>query len=301
MLKNLFSLCLMITLVAALGGSGDAWAKGGFGGGKSFGSMPKYNQSSNRQSAPASAPNRNSSAAQQANAPQKSGFLGGMGGMLGGSLLGSALGALFFGGAFDGLGFMDILIFGLIAFVLYKLFARRKPQPQGAGGVAVDPMGRYAEVDNSVQQRGMDTDRLFGGSGGRQSVLSQSVDAVVPAGFDSEAFVRQAEELYRNMQQAWRDRDMGEMRQFCSDAVFAEVQDMLRGGIDHSAEVELISSKLIEVNEIGRNYEVAMIFVARVTEADGDVSESEEVWHLLKAVDGRDPRILVDGIQQIEE
>jgi len=51
-------------------------------------------------------------------------------GMLGGLALGGLLGSLFFCGAFENINFMDILVFGGIAFLLYKLFAARKGAAQ---------------------------------------------------------------------------------------------------------------------------------------------------------------------------
>ena len=53
-----------------------------------------------------------------------------MGGLLGGLL--SGLLAAFFGGAFEGIRFMDILIMGLIAFVIFKLMRGMLGSKQGS-------------------------------------------------------------------------------------------------------------------------------------------------------------------------
>jgi predicted lipid-binding transport protein (Tim44 family) len=72
--------------------------------------------------------------ASQQNQAAKQGLAqrGGLMGMLGGLAIGGLLGALLFGGAFENLNLMDFLIFGGIAFMLYKLLSARSratPQP----------------------------------------------------------------------------------------------------------------------------------------------------------------------------
>ncbi|MGR5470930.1 Tim44 domain-containing protein, partial [Vibrio astriarenae] len=54
-----------------------------------------------------------------------------MGGLLGGLLAGGLL-AAFFGGSFEGIQFMDILIIGLIAFVIFKLMRGLLGAKQGS-------------------------------------------------------------------------------------------------------------------------------------------------------------------------
>ena len=104
-------MALCISLTFAL----DAHAKR-FGGGKSFGSAPSHQS---RQAAPAQS---------QAAAPAQAGkpaaaasgasrWLGPLAGLAAGGLLASML----MGDGFEGIQFMDILIFGLIAFLLFRL------------------------------------------------------------------------------------------------------------------------------------------------------------------------------------
>lgn len=63
--------------------------------------------------------------------PASSAKKGLMGGLLGGLLAGGLL-AAFFGGAFEGIQFMDILIMGLIAFVIFKLMRAFLASKQGS-------------------------------------------------------------------------------------------------------------------------------------------------------------------------
>lgn len=125
------ALTFVAAIVLSVGVMDVAEAKR-MGGGKSFGGKSSFNQpaQNRQQAAPANSnpSGTQQSAAQTQNAGQRAALAGrgGMMGMLGGLALGGLLGALFFGGAFENINFMDVLIFGLIAFVLYKIFASRK-------------------------------------------------------------------------------------------------------------------------------------------------------------------------------
>ena len=116
-----FTVLLMITVSAP-----DAEARR-MGGGKSFGSSPTHqSQPAQRQQAP-----RDQQAAprqQQPGAAANSGasrWLGPLAGIAAGGLLA----AMLFGDGFEGIQLFDILLLGVIAFVLFKLFARRPLRP----------------------------------------------------------------------------------------------------------------------------------------------------------------------------
>lgn len=279
-LLSFFIVCTTAMLLIL--SSGDSYAKR-FGGGKSFGSTSGYNKSYQKQ-----APS-NTASPTNAGTAAAAGSRGGMfGGMLGGLLMGGLLGALFFGGAFDGLNFMDILIFAGIAFVLYKLFSSsRKAQRQPEAATATGTPHQPPQQEN---QQTFSTDRMFGGG-------SASIN--LPKGMDATQLQQRAEQSYRAMQQAWDEADLGTLRQFCTDKVFAEVQDMLREQDGHQTEIISLQSTILECKEIGRNYEVAVMFNTNVNE-NGTESSVEEVWHFLLDVKGLDDRMLIDGIQQVE-
>ncbi|MGH8635577.1 MAG: hypothetical protein ACREUZ_00420, partial [Burkholderiales bacterium] len=115
-----------------------------------------------------------------------------------GLLAGGLLGAMIFGGAFEGIKLMDVLLIALLAFGLFYLFkVMRKPQHpdqrreplQYAGGGAeprIEPAPRDAPVS-----AGAAAARYF------------------PAGFDPEAFARQAKANFIRMQEANDRADLG--------------------------------------------------------------------------------------------
>ena len=137
-----FAVFLMVGLTVP-----DAEARR-MGGGKSFGAAPMHkSQPAQRQQAPQQqATPRN----QQTNPAATSGasrWLGPLAGIAAGGLLA----AMLFGDGFQGLQLFDILIFGLLAFVLFKLFSRRtaqamQRQPHPAGG----PVPAPQQQNNSV-------------------------------------------------------------------------------------------------------------------------------------------------------
>ncbi|MDR2893650.1 MAG: TIM44-like domain-containing protein [Deltaproteobacteria bacterium] len=103
-----------------------------FGGGRSFGGKSSF-----QRRAPAQTQNRQQ-ATQSQNAAAQSGAAGGfarggMGGLFGSLLAGSMLGALIFGGAFSGLGAMDIVVILLGVFMITRLLRGRRAAQQSAG------------------------------------------------------------------------------------------------------------------------------------------------------------------------
>ena len=114
------SAVLVLVMLAFAYGEADAAR---IGGGRSFGGRPSMSQPytkplpSNPSSSFSQQTNRQSQQAAAAASPAGRGLFGGMGGMLGGLLAGSLLGSLLFGGGFNGGGFLDIILIGVILFI----------------------------------------------------------------------------------------------------------------------------------------------------------------------------------------
>ena len=180
------ALCLGLTF------SLDADAKR-FGGGKSWGAKPKHSQMQKQQAQPAAG----QAAGKQTAA---AGAKPGIGGMLMGMAAGGLLASMFMGGAFEGLQIMDILIFGLIAFVIFKLIASRRrqmPQAATAGGPAMQ-----REAHNANQN-------IFGGSSAAARPVIQ-----VPAWFNESSFLQAAEGHFNALQQHWDANEMHLIAEF---------------------------------------------------------------------------------------
>lgn len=302
------ALAFVAAIVLSFGVMDAAEAKR-MGSGKSFGGKNSFNQpaQNRQQAAPANSSGTQQSAAQTQNAGQRAAMAsrGGLMGMLGGLALGGLLGALFFGGAFENINFMDVLIFGLIAFVLYKIFASRK---RAASSEAQPATANYAPTDmaddavtsrsdalerSTPQQRsnaGFETDLLFKNktSGGAQEYAgaasaSESGAAVsggeafrptpgiIPKGFDSTGFIEGATAAYRRLQHAWDAGDLADLRQFTTDKVFGELQDQIRARSgENRTELLKVECELLEVREAGVNTEATVLFDVLMREIDAE-------------------------------
>lgn len=302
-------------------GSADVFAAR-MGGGKSFGSRPSYSMSYQRSPSPGAtrpgAPGQQPamSPAQQRNQAMRDGLAqrGGFGRLLGGLALGGLLGALFMGGGFEGINFFDILIFGGIAFLLFKLLAARRQgaEPVAAAGsslfgagrpVDADPVyGRQGSVHGAAGGAGFDTDILSrkGGVTGRPAVDS----IPVPADFDVPGFLNGARAAYEMMQRAWDHGDLAELRSLTTDKVFGELQDQIRArnGAANQTDLLKVEVELLEVRELGADREATVLFDVLMREApEARPAQVREVWHFVRPRGSRQPTWFLDGIQQLED
>ena len=304
---SIMAFCL-IALSLSLGGMSDADAKR-FGGGSSFGGRSSYSAPYKRSAIPPGrSANQQQSAAQNQAARQGMANRGGLMGMLGGLALGGLLGSLFFGGAFENFNFMDILVFGGIAFLLYKLFAAKVG---GTQGPAYNRTANNYEPSQPVQSNpaGFNTDVLFNKD--RKPTASQNFqqDAgfneaiVVPHGFDQQAFLSGAKIAFTTLQKAWDDRDLAEIRGLSTDKVFAEIQEQLKASAtENHIGILKLDAELLEVREIGSDLEAVVLFDAIMREdINAQTEQVREVWHFVKPKISLQPKWLLDGIQQLED
>lgn len=303
----------VLTLLATLTLSLDASAAR-MGSGKSFGSRPSY--SAPYQRSPSAAPGNTAQQPgyrQPQTAPSPNAGLrdsmarrSGLMGMLGGLALGGLLGSMFMGGAFEHFNFMDILVFGLVAYLLYRLFAARSRRSSDAyantGAHAAS--GHYAP--EQVMQRdatgpGFDTDIMAG----RQGTAGQAHAAgvpVMPADFDAKSFVQGAEAAYRHLQKAWDAGDLAALRSLTTDKVFAELQDQIRSRTQpNQTEIHHVDVRIIAVQDVGQNREASVQFRVMMRESQDETPKQiEEVWHFTRSLASRQPTWFLDGIQQVE-
>ena len=302
------SLFALVGLVLMLAQPGDAFAKR-LGGGKSFGGRPSYSQpyrpGPDSGAMPRSAPSAMAAPAQR-NQVMRDSFRnrGGMMGMLGGLALGGLLGAMFFGGAFEHINFLDIVVLGFVAYLAFRLLAARRGSPQWDTGRAA--AGAYGGVPDQTASRrtphaeapaGFDTDVMF--RGGSAPVSAQEV----PAGFDRAAFLAGAKQAYRHLQQAWDARDFAELRALATDRVYAELEAQLRERTDQDATQVLgLEAQLLGVERSGDQLIASVLFSAQVREgASQEPSTAREVWHFTRSEASRQPTWYLDGIQQVED
>ncbi len=302
------------------------------GGGKSFGSRPGYSSPYKRSVTPNKPLSRQQQAAQQQNAQRRTQLAsrGGLWGMLGGLALGGLLGALLFGGAFENLNLFDIVVFALIAFLLYRLFvAWRRSAARASGGAAAGSAvgtGGAATYDQTPETQaepgaearrswGLDSEEMdrkysTGSDSPDQPVESQTKTehADFPPGFDKTSFLAGAERAYRMLQEAWDQGDLDALRKFTTDPAYNELKSQLTGREgENRTEILGLETNLLEVQRAGKNLEAAVLFEAHLREldaetpSDANVHQVREVWHFIRPVDAKQPTWYLDGIQQVED
>ena len=255
-----------------------------FGGGKSFGKSFSQQKSFAK---PAPKQNLAGKAAQGSRA-------GGMMGILGGLAMGGLLGALFFGGAFEGLNIMDIIIFAGIAFILFRLFrgsAQQRQQEYAHAGQG-SPLGNHeAETNN---------DAFMG---------SHTSVAVAKPDIDADHFIAASRDIFMRMQADWDAKNLDDIRSFCTADIAAKIETEMAEYADtnNKTEVGMLEASIVETWIESDLEWVAVDFNALLKEetlnGSGDVVETEnnqvnETWIFQHDPRSEDPTWYLAGIQQ---
>ncbi len=254
----------------------DAEAKrlGGF---KSFGKRQSTHQTTPTKQT-------NTPAANTAGAGRK----GMIGGMFGGLLAGGLLAALFFGGAFESLQIMDILIFAGIAFLLLKLL-----RGQAAG------MQRQAAAEGSS----IGLQNLNAGSANSNSKIAGDIPFNLPQGFDNKQFLITARDHFTELQKAWNDYDMDKVREFCSPALYAQLatQRAENTGAEHTV-VDFLDAQIVRADSNNHLAEISVLYTGQTSDTtEKSKDDVDEVWHLERDLRQSDSPWLIVGIQQRNE
>jgi predicted lipid-binding transport protein (Tim44 family) len=269
----------------------DAEAARRIGGGKSLGMQ--------RQATP---PAKRPDQAQQA-APQQPGAAGAPAaatgsrwlGPVAGLLAGGLLGALIFGGAFDGIKFMDVLVLLLVAAGIFLLFRKlgrnaqvsaRRPDPLQYAGAGIDP-ARAPQPQPPAVNPGPST---AVGAGARY----------FPAGFDPDTFARQARGNFVRLQEANDRGDVGALRDMMTPELFREIEAQMqeRAGAAQKTEVVTLDAQVIDVVTEGDRYVASVRFSGLIKDEPAAAPEQfSEIWHLQKPLDGSSGWLMA-GIQQ---
>lgn len=278
-MKNIWTIFAMIFVFALTTSPAEAKK---FGGGKTFGST---RQTAPAQPAPrqdAATPTQNPAAGAAAATAGKKGMLGGlMGGLLAGGLIAAML-----GGAFEGIQFMDILIIGLLAFVLFKLLRRR---PATAGPASQPAYNAPAPIPQADQRSAFDSvpparDTLFGNGGGFSNggFTASSVPFNLPPGFDMTAFLAGAREHYRTLQEAWNKNDLTQIQDYVTPSLYNDLKAeraTLEG--EQHTEVLFVDAEIVRADFDGKHAELSIKFSGRYRDTVEGVEELiTDIWHL---------------------
>lgn len=293
-MKRLFSLVALLMVSVAITPVAEAKK---FGGGKSFGKSFKTAPAPKQQQQ-----NTNSIGKDQAGKTQSSSKKGLMGGLLGGLLAGGLL-AAFFGGAFEGIQFMDILIMGLIAFVIFKLMRgmlgakqgsmnQNRQQPAFGGSSAPKFEQPNAHNFEQPQNSGAQT----GGFGfGAQTDVPHNY----PPGFDQAAFVNGSREHYRILQGAWNHNQLETIEEYVSPSLYQDlISERAKLEGEQHTDVMYVDAEIVRADYDASKAQLSLQFSGRYRDAvEGIEEDITDVWHLERDLTAPNAPWLIVGIQ----
>ncbi|MGF6739956.1 TIM44-like domain-containing protein [Paraburkholderia atlantica] len=289
------------------------------GGGRSFGRQSNSLQQQ-RQTPPPSQPAQNNQATQQSAqpaapatkptppaAPNRNRWLGPIAGLAAGLGIAALLSHFGLGEAFAGM-FANVIVIALIAMVVIWLIRRFAGRKRDAAQPA------YAGTAPSLNTKGTDyiqeprytappTGSYLEPQGNPLTTPSLGATPSVPAGFDSEAFLRNAKVYFVRLQAAWDVGNIDDIREFTTPEMFAEVRVDLaaRGTQQNQTDVVQLNAELLGVEERATEYFASVRFSGLIREAPGAAAEPfVEVWNLTKANRAGEGWLLA-GIQQVEQ
>ena len=300
---KLFAAVLAIALVVA---APDASARR-FASSKSYGkSYQTSPYSANKATpAPASPPAMGASGM----SPGTKGMLGGLaGGLLAGSLLGGLMGGGGMGGmgGGGGLQLMDILLFGGLAFLLYKFLRARAPATNRGsaayGGAA--PGAPAARQVFDFEHIGNPNARpaLVGSSSTKPDSAGFSATTVpfnFPPDFQMNSFLAGARDHYRELQEAWNSNNLDKIREYVAPEIYAELaaERATLETVQHT-EVMFVDAEIVRAELQDGTAELSVQFTGVYRDKHENVEEKfSDVWHLARATGNPGAPWYIVGIQ----
>jgi predicted lipid-binding transport protein (Tim44 family) len=212
---------------------------------------------------------------------------------MGGLLAGGILGALFFGGAFEGIQLMDMLLIGLVIFMLFKLFGtQRRAAYAGAsqGGYAPNevPMARRAEQG-------------FGGASSASIMSATFAKIETPEWFDETAFLAGAKDHFKNLQSAWDRQDWQEIASYTSPELLQSLKtNRMVLPENQVTEVLSVEVELANFQTLLGEHIVSLYFEGEIRENGSALSTPfAEAWHLSRDADSDSGNWTLVGIEQV--
>lgn len=296
------ALVLGFTLV-----TGDAEAARRLGGGSSSGMQ---RQSITPQKSPAAAPAPSQAAAPTAAKPQaapgaaqpqpKRSWMGPLAGLAAGLGLAALASHFGFGEELASMLMIGLLVMAVMAVIGFVI--RRKAAAQQSamsGGMqyagAGAPLPRVPEF-----QPGPSGPADFGG--GAAAALVAASSGNIPAGFDVDAFVRNAKVNFIRLQAANDAGNLEDIREFTTPEMFGEIKLNFvdRGQAAQQTDVVTVNAEVLDVTEESARYIVSVRFTGLIREAANAAAEPfDEIWHMTKPREGKGGWVLA-GIQQVQ-
>jgi len=298
------ALVLGFTLV-----TGDAEAARRLGGGSSSGMQ---RESISPQKSPAAAPAPSQAAAPAAAKPQaapgaaqpqpKRSWMGPLAGLAAG--LGLAALASHFGFGEELASMLMIGLLVMAVMVVIGLVMRRKAAAQqSAMGGGMQYAGAGAPLQRAPEvQPGHSAPADFGGGAAAVAAPVAGGGGNIPAGFDVDAFVRNAKVNFIRLQAANDAGNLEDIREFTTPEMFGEIKLNFvdRGQAAQQTDVVTVNAEVLDVTEESTRYIVSVRFTGLIREAANAAAEPfDEIWHMTKPREGKGGWVLA-GIQQVQ-
>ena len=206
----------------------------------------------------------------------------GLGGLMGGLLAGGILGAMFFGGAFEGIQMMDIILLLLGGFILIKIIAMMRASKQTSYATEAGEMRVNANEFNS------------------NSDTSTATEMTAPQWFNEAQFVKGAKSHFVNLQQAWDAQNWSEIDTYTTADVLAELkQQRAELADDLLTEVVSLEAQLVGIREASGSVVCAVNFSGKIKEDSALVAKDfDETWHLSRDMQTENADWVIAGIEQ---
>lgn len=247
--------------------------------------------------APAAAPHAPAAAAAPAAAPApKRSWMGPLAGLAAGLGLGALLGHMGLGGGGLGGGFGGILMMILMAgaaFMAIRFLMRRFASSSGSPqGLQFAGQGAATRADPSWQaapQGGGWNNAAAPVAATAAAPVDTAASVPLPAGFDAVGFERVAKMMFIRLQAANDAGDLNDLRTFTTPEMFAAIRLELqeRSGPSQQTDVVKLDAELLDTAQDGAQQIVSMRFHGLVREeAQGTAQPFDEVWHMVRPLDG---------------
>lgn len=191
-----------------------------------------------------------------------------------------------------------MLLIGAVLFFVIRALLRG----MGAGQAAQQRNMHYAGLGRDVAGAPPASAPPAATFGGSATNLQPEPSPSIPAGFDSEGFVREAKRQFVALQAANDRGDAEEIRDFCTDELYAELKRDIdeRQGAAQQTDIVTLNAELVEVVTEGAMHWATVRFSGMLREeGDGPATPFEELWHLQKPAVGNTGWLLA-GIQQVD-
>jgi hypothetical protein len=115
----------------------------------------------------------------------------------------------------------------------------------------------------------------------------------IPAGFDTEGFLKSAKANFVSLQAAWDKSDIAALRVMMTDTMLKEIQAQLAereahtGGPANLTDVVMIEAHLLGIEDLGDDYMASVEFSGMIREEpSAGPSPFREVWNMTKPKNG---------------